>query len=323
MSDFLRLDLPTLCKKLSEKKSTLILYHARPDGDAVGSAYALKKILSAMGMAAFCRCVDKIPSRLAFLTDEDVIPEGFSPERVISVDSASPSQLGSLFDEYKVDLMIDHHGAGEPYADNYIVPDAAATGEIIFDISRALVSLGALEKIPDGADRLIYAAISSDTGCFKYSNTKPHTHRVAAVLVENVDAADINHRMFEIKTADQIRVERAAYDRLRSFFDGRLVIAAIDHGEIAELGLPHDKLDLLVDIARSIEGAEAAMSIRRTEKGGAFRASMRSNSDITVARIAQKFGGGGHIKAAGCNISADNLDGAIALAVRAFEEQMV
>ena len=322
MSEFLSLTLPELCERLRERKDTLILYHARPDGDAVGSAYALKKILSAMGMRAFCRCVDKIPSRLAFLTEEDTVPEGFSPERVISVDSASPSQLGALFAEYKIDLMIDHHSAGEPYADNYIVPEAAATGEIIFDISRHLLCLGALESIPDGADRLIYAAISSDTGCFKYSNTQPHTHRVAAVLVENVDAADINHRMFEIKTADQIKVERAAYDRLKSFFDGRLVIAAIDHDEIESLGLPLDKLDVMVDIARSMEGAEAALSLRRTEKGGAFRASMRSNSDINVAKIAGKFGGGGHIKAAGCNIAAENIEAAIELVVKAFGEIM-
>ena len=322
MSEFLSLSLPELCERLSERKNTLILYHARPDGDAVGSAFALKKILEAMGMHAFCRCVDKIPSRLAFLAEDDILPEGFSPERVISVDSASPSQLGALFSEYKIDLMIDHHGAGEPYADNYIIPEAAATGEIIFDISRHLMYRGALQKIPEGADRLIYAAISSDTGCFKYSNTKPHTHRVAAVLVENVDAADINHRMFDIKTSEQIRVERATYDRLESFFGGRLVIAAIDCDEIESLELPHDKLDVMVDVARSIEGADAAISLRRTERGGDFRASMRSNSDINVAKIAQKFGGGGHIKAAGCNIAAESIKEALDLLVKAFEDRM-
>ena len=322
MSEFLGLELSSLCLALQKSADTLILYHARPDGDAIGSAYALRGILSALGSDCFCRCVDKIPTRLAFLTEEDQLPAGFSPERVISVDSASPAQLGALFDEYKVDIMIDHHASGTPYADNYIRSDASATGEIIFDISRCLLKSGALSQIPDGVDRLIYAAISSDTGCFRYSNVTPHTHRVAAELVDHVDAADINRRMFEIKTAEQLLVERAAMERMERYCGGRISVVAIDHADIAALGLPADKLDTLIDVARCVDGADVAISVRRVTPGSSFRVSMRSNSDINVAAACALFGGGGHVRAAGCNIEAEELSEAIQKAIKALEEQM-
>ena len=146
MTEFKQLSFFRLCERIKEPKSTLIICHARPDGDAIGSAFALKVILRMIGIEAYCVCEDEVPKRLRFLTAPiqsgslvDSIPEGFFPERVITVDTASPSQMGKLAPYFsdKVDLMIDHHRSGTVYADNYIDTNAAATGEIIYKLADA------------------------------------------------------------------------------------------------------------------------------------------------------------------------------------------
>ncbi|MBR4295655.1 MAG: DHH family phosphoesterase, partial [Clostridia bacterium] len=192
-----RLTLSETVEILTQKKDTLILCHARPDCDTVGSAFAMKRLLEAQGMKVHCICSNELPKRLQFLTyvQESLLsenmPDDFSHERIIAVDTASPAQLGALADEYigRIDLMIDHHGKGDQYADGYIVPDISATGELIFEISREMLRIGAIDSIDSGIDACIYAAISSDTGCFKYSSVSPRTHIIAAELLgSGIDA---------------------------------------------------------------------------------------------------------------------------------------
>ncbi len=143
MTDFKRLTFSELCDRLCENKRTLIVYHVRSDADAVGSAFALKEILAMMGIPAICACSDEVPVRLRFISDDSqgsVLIDGdissIDHQRVISVDSASPAQLGDMFEllHKDIDIMIDHHGQGTVYADHYIKADAAATAEIIYGI---------------------------------------------------------------------------------------------------------------------------------------------------------------------------------------------
>ena len=119
---------------------TLILFHVHPDGDAVGSAFALRRMLEALGSRAYCVCADEIPDRLRFVTDgvqESALPESipadFAVSRIVAVDTASPAQLGALYERFagKIDLMLDHHEKGTPYADYYILPGISATGELL------------------------------------------------------------------------------------------------------------------------------------------------------------------------------------------------
>ena len=133
---------------LEETADTLILFHRSPDADAVGSAFTLRRMPEGLGSRAWCVCANEVPTRLRFLMNgeqESVlveqIPADFTPQRIVSVDSASPAQLDQLFALYgdRIDLMIDHHGSGETYAIYcYIRPEAAATGEILFDLIKEL-----------------------------------------------------------------------------------------------------------------------------------------------------------------------------------------
>ncbi|MBE6538251.1 MAG: hypothetical protein E7671_02155 [Ruminococcaceae bacterium] len=314
---------------LCEKKSTLILCHTRPDCDAIGSALALKKLLIAAGMDAYCICDTELPHRLRFLpTEQDSlleenIPVSFNAERVITVDTASPAQLGSLGDRFigQIELMIDHHGRGVQYANGYILPDASATGEIIFDISREMLRRGAIAEISKDIDFCLYAAISSDTGCFKYSSVTPKTHKTAASLIESgIDTAKINHLLFDSKSMMQLKAEKLGFDNLTLHDSGRIAVITFPYALKAEHGIADEYLETLIEVARSVEGVEVAVAIRQPKDERVFRCSMRSASETDVSAICAVLGGGGHVKAAGCTIKADNIEEAKRLVLEAVKK---
>ncbi len=315
--------------RLCEKRNTLILCHARPDCDTVGSALALKKLLITMGMKAHVICESELPHRLEFLPMgqesllEANIPADFVAERVISVDTASPMQLGDLEEKYleRVEMMIDHHGKGKQYADGYIIPDFSATGEMIFALSREMLRRGAINEIPDEVDFCIYAAISSDTGCFKYSSVTPQTHMVAASLLRSgIDAAYINHRLFDCKPFIQLKAEKLGFENLTLYNDGKIGIICFTYEMKTKNGILDQYMETLIDVARSVERVEVAAAIRQPKDEGVYRCSMRSSCDIDVSAICASLGGGGHVKAAGCTIEADSMDSARDIVLSAIRE---
>ena len=311
-----RLSLSETAARLPENKAALILLHRHPDGDALGSGLALKLLLEARGCVAYCVCEDEIPERLRFLSEGlqgsilvENLPEGCTPDRILSVDTASPAQAGTLFPLYegRFDLMIDHHAKGEMYADGYIDGEASSAGELIFRLSRELVSAGFIPAVPEGVDRLLYAAISADTGCFRYSNATPATHRAVAELLEAVpDAADINHRLFGVKSISLLRAEKVGFERLRVLADGRLGIVDMPYSVKTEMGFADEHFDTLVDVARGVQGVQVAVAIRQPSAEGVYRVSMRSSCHVDVSAVCASFGGGGHVKAAGCSITCED-----------------
>lgn len=316
MSTHVSLD--EILEQLKSPQDTLVLFHRSPDADAAGSAYAMKKVLEALGSRAYCVCESELPRRLSFLlfgeqesTLPESIPADFSVSRIVSVDTASPSQLGSLYERFgdRIDIMVDHHGKGTPYARlAYVRPDAAATGEIMFDLlgSPLLAKKGAMSQEVATA---LYASISADTGGFRFSNTTPKTHMCAAELLSlGIDAAGINHLLFESKSIEQLRAEAAGFSRLSLHAGGRVAVISFPYTLKQELGLEDAHLETLIDIARSVSGAKLAFVIRQPSNEGRFRVSARSACDFDVAALCASFGGGGHIRAAGCTLFADSIE---------------
>ena len=317
--------LDEVCNFLADKKNTLIIFHVRPDADAIGASYALKLLLEAMGSKVLCTCESEIPSRLAFLTDKyqrsarfENMDRSFEFQRVITVDTASPSQLGNLqkLFEDKIDLMIDHHENGIKYADNYIRADYAASGEIIYEIASRLVEMGKLDSIPRDAYDLIYAALSSDTGCFKYSNVSAHTHLCAAKLIGvGVDTAEINHRLFDCKSEKMLSAEAAGIQNIKFFSNRKIAAIMFPYDLKQKLELDDEHLETLVDVARAVDGVKIAISARQSTAYRSFRISLRSSCSFDVSTVAKHFGGGGHTKAAACTIEADSIEFATRLVV--------
>ena len=325
--EFRTLTVSDAAEAICRAKNLLILFHVHPDGDAVGSAFALRAFVERNGGRAWCACADEIPERFRFITNGvqesilvEAIPEDFSPDTVLSVDTASPSQLGALYEIYKdkIDLMIDHHGKGTVYADNCVQSDAAACGEVLYEILKlASEKNGAI--IPYETDKLIYTAISSDTGCFRYSNVTPRSHKLAATIISHgVDGADINHRLFGIKTLKQMQVEHAGFERMNLHLGGRVAIITFPFDLKTQYGADDEALETLIDVARCVKGVDIAAVIKQPTAENRFRVSMRSTCDFDVSEICSRYGGGGHVRAAGCTLSADSIlsaEMAIVLAV--------
>ena len=332
MKSFNKLSFPQVCDKLAEKKHTLVLFHVRPDGDAVGSALALKLLLEAAGSRVWCVCANEIPQRLAFLSEGvqtsaliSSLPSDFETERVVTIDTASSSQLGELYAlfEGKINFMIDHHAKGEPYADYYIASDASAAGEIVFDISREMLKRGVINKIPQKMDFCLYAAISSDTGCFKYSNVTPKTHICSAELLDSgIDTAEINRLLFDSKSMEVLAVEKAGLDTLKMFHNGKIAVVFFTYQMKQKLGVLDEHLETLIDVARSVEGVDVAVAIRQPGQEKTFRVSTRSSNAVDVSAVCAYFGGGGHIRAAGCTIVADCIEHVADLVVTEIEKQL-
>ena len=292
---------------LSVPQPTLVLCHVRPDADALGSAMALSLWLEKKGSPARVVCASEIPERLRFLTEgvqesvlPSAVPAGFENARVITVDTASPAQLGDLWEVFgnRISLMIDHHGRGTRYADGLVVT-CAATGEIIYD----LIADSGMD-MSGKCSELLYAAISSDTGGFRYSNTTPGTHLRAAVLLESgIDAARINHLLLEVKSPKLLAAEAEGFRHLSFYDGGKIAILAFPYECKRDLALEEEHLETLVDVARRVAGVEIAAAIRQPSAEPLFRLSMRASVDFDVSAVCAVFGGGGHTRAAGATLT--------------------
>lgn len=328
---FIALDESVVVEKISNAQSVLILFHVNPDGDAVGSAFALRQALVTVGKNAWCVCASEVPERLLFAVSDsqdsvlcENIPGNIEFDLVVSVDTASPSQLGALYEIYKdkIDIMIDHHGKGIPYADNYVSDTSSSCGEVVCGIiDRLLERNGA--TMPKRVAELIYTAVSSDTGCFRYSNVTPSTHMLAARLIESgIDSADINHRLFGIKTLKQMQVEHAGFERMNFYSEGRIAIITFPYDLKSQYGASDENLETLIDVARCVKGVEVAAVIKQSTPENKFRVSMRSSCDFDVSEICAHYGGGGHIRAAGCTLLSDSILAAEMTVVSAVEHKM-
>jgi phosphoesterase RecJ-like protein len=269
-----------------------------------------------MGIHAYCVCSDELPEKLAFLTDGTqgsvLLEDGMrlDYERIISVDSASPVQLGGLFNRLHrdIDIMIDHHANGTPYAANYIDSDAAATGEIIYKIAKKLIKMGKIDAIPTRVINCVYAAISGDTGRFKFSNATANTYKLAAELIKlGAEHAEINRMLFDCKSMTQIRVEGEAARRIKTCADGKVAWISIPYSLREELSASDEHLETVIDIARSLVGVEVALAIRENADRKTYRVSMRSSTDFDVSYVCARFGGGGHKRASGCTVTASSI----------------
>ena len=308
-SNYARLDAAECAARLLGIRKPLVLIHVKPDGDAVGSAAALCEIFRQLGEDAPILSQDKIPARLDFIleTTNTKVAESTDGYTAVSIDTASPSQLGSLFDTApKLALMIDHHAVGEQFADGYISPDASSAAEALYDIALVLEKMGKI-KFNKTLAFALYTAISSDTGCFAFSNASAKTHICAARLIElGVDTADINQRLFYSKSKEQITAEGLVASKIKTAFGGAVAYATLSQKERDLPGVSQEHFETAIDVVRSLGGTKIAF-VAKEEKEGKIKISLRSTG-ADVAAIAKIFGGGGHTRAAGCSVNAESAE---------------
>ncbi len=278
-----------------------ILTHTYPDGDTLGSGFALCLALQQIGKNARV-ITTNIPQSFEYLLD-GVKEQDFETETILSVDIATESLLGENQEKYsgKVELCIDHHGSNNFNAPLKLVEStAAANCEIIYKLLREM-NINFTKQIAN----CLYTGVSTDTGCFRYTNTTPETMRIAAELMElGCDTAYINKVMFETKSKRKIRLEREIYDTINYCADGKCAIIYVTQDMMKKLGLGDDELEGLASIPRQIEGVLIGATMREKEDG-CFKISVRTNENVNASDFCAQFGGGGHSAAAGCTIEGD------------------
>ncbi|MBQ9511541.1 MAG: bifunctional oligoribonuclease/PAP phosphatase NrnA [Clostridia bacterium] len=302
-------------KMLYRHDNFLVFMHENPDADTIGSAFALIYTLRSIGKKAYPVCCDKIPRSLMFLTDDERffgtedLPEDFTPEFLISVDVASPTQLGKYhFMAAKIDLSLDHHPGHEEFAQyRFIDSKAGACAEIIYRVICRMLPDG----IPEKTASLMYAALAADTGGFRYSNTTPFTHKIAAKLIEyGANHAQICRNLFEMKTKTALSAEAFAMEHVEYLCGGKVSYVKITEKDKAEHGFEDEDTYDVINVIRRAEGVKVAI-LSREKQPGIFKISTRSTGEIDMSKICAMFGGGGHVGAAGCSVKADKADEAV------------
>ena len=296
----MKIDFKTAVGLLREKDNILILTHRNPDGDTLGSGFALLRALKNMGERARLINADCIPKKFEFLY-EGIVEEDFTEEFVVSVDVAERKLLGDEFaDKYgdRVNLAIDHHETSRLFAEKtYCESDSASCCEIVYLLIKAMGTT-ITKEIAD----CIYTGCSTDTGCFKYSNVTPRTHRIAAELIEaGANHSRINVRMFETKTMGDFMLQKMCLDSLEVFGEGKVAMISVSKAMLSECGVDKSALDAIKPITRQIEGVEIGITLKE-ESDGKTGISVRTGESYDASAICAHFGGGGHMRAAGCEV---------------------
>ncbi|MCQ2479639.1 MAG: bifunctional oligoribonuclease/PAP phosphatase NrnA [Clostridia bacterium] len=285
---------------LKAQDNILILVHGHPDGDTLGCGYSLCRALLSLGKKAAVSCSDEIPKKYSYLS-QGIESLSFDPQFIVSVDVADAALLGKKNKELygdKVDLSIDHHGSNRIFAKKTLLDDkAAAACEIMLDVIKAL----GVEITKDIAN-CIYTGLSTDTGCFRYSNVTPRTMRMGAEMIEaGADNAAINTIMFETKTKTYVALEKLCLAGMETYFDERFALITVTQEMFRLSGSDESECDAIASLPRQIEGVVIGATLRE-KADGTFKVSMRTHAPADASAICAEMGGGGHMRAAGCQL---------------------
>lgn len=305
---------------LQRQDNILILTHRRPDGDTIGCAVGLCAALRELGKTAWVLPNADATALFTPYLEGYLAPEGFAPDFVVSVDIASRGLFpdnAKCWLEKGVDLAIDHHGSNEGFGkENCVDPGRAACGELIYDIVRQWGPVSPTAALP------LYLAVSTDTGCFVYSNTTSGTHRVAADLLDTgIDYRSVNKRHFRTKSFKRLRLESMITEGMDLFDNGTIAIAAVTLDMMKALDAHEEDAEDIAAFAGQIEGVETAVTIREL-RPGECKLSVRTSAGLNASAVCALLGGGGHAAAAGCSVMGTVADAKAAIldAIRRIQQ---
>jgi len=307
--------LQEVLKHIEQRQRFLLTSHARPDGDAVGSALACCQVLRSMGKQAEVVLRDGVPriyQPLPFADSviaADRINGKYEAAIILECDSIQRTRLQGLEDRFLI--SIDHHVSGKPFAHvNWIDPHAVATAEMVYRLARE-----AHVPISPEIATCLYTAVLTDTGSFMFEGTNEHTFALARELVlAGADPARCARNVYFGHSTAKMRLLGSALSNLHR--EGPLAWIWVTHEQMDSVGAKEEDCEGLVNYALSIQDVEVAIFFRELPDGR-FRASLRSKGTLNVASVAEHFGGGGHTCASGCSV-----DGPLSVAVAKVVAQL-
>lgn len=293
-----------LKRALQQIQTVAISGHIRPDGDCVGSCMGLYQYLKTwypdLEVDVY---LEEIPDSFHFIGAATDIKHEADPSKVydlfIALDCGDAGRLGFssvLFEGAKKTFCVDHHVSNQAFADeNYIVPEASSTSELVYRLMD-------VEKITTEIAECLYLGIVHDTGVFQYSCTAPETMEAAADLMrKGIRASEIIEKTFYEKTYEQNKMLGYALSNSERYLDNKCIYACITREDMNTYGVTPKELDGIVSQLRNTKGVEVAIFLYELGENE-FKVSLRASGDVNVSKVAQVFGGGGHVKAAGVTI---------------------
>lgn len=300
-----------IADEVKKSSNIAIVFHVSPDGDSIGSSLALLLGLRKLNKNVYIVSKEAAPETFKFLPGIDEISSELNEVKVdtdclIAVDTSDTDRLNANLNldtrRYKL-INLDHHISNDLYADfNYVDAKAAAASEVIYEL---LTELNI--EIDKNIAACLYTAIMTDTGSFRFSNTTNRTHTIAGKLIDTgIDFSSIHRAVFDNKSVQRIRLYGLAIEKMKIYNDICMMFVTRDMLKKVGIDSATDTSDI-ISFGMSIGSIEAGALIKETDDG--LKVSFRSKSKIDVRKVAEKFGGGGHIRASGCTVYKDIKEG--------------
>ena len=286
---------------LRDNNRFLILTHRRPDGDTLGSAAALCLGLRLLGKTAWVLQNPEVTPRFSFLLEGLTVDTPPQDTFIVSTDVASPSMLPAQWANLngKIRLRIDHHASSTSFTQMELVePDSASCAEIVWELLRLL-------QCPADTPvfNALYVGISTDTGCFRFSNTSEHTFLAAAACVRaGVNTYRLNQELFETNTLERLKIQAWIVEHMLLLHGGTMAVCAIPRAVEVSVGVTEDDMDNISNFPRTVAGVKVAATLRETRDGDT-KLSVRAVPGYDATLVTVRFGGGGHRGAAGASIN--------------------
>ncbi len=294
---------PKIISKIKESNKIAIMSHIMPDGDNVGSTLALYNALKKSGKDVHLILDDEIPKIYRFLKNSDKVErpgqyESF--DAVIALDCGDANRLGKsrLYLENNFVINIDHHISNDEFGNlNMIDSNAAATAEIIYQIIKILGI-----EMDREISECLYTGIVTDTGQFQYSNTTSVTHQIAGDLINNgVNASLMFERIYQNSSKEKVMLMKTALETLEFYHNDSISCISLTLEQMRKVNALEADSDGIINLARDIECVEVAIFLKELEPGK-IKVGLRSKKLVDVASVSLQFGGGGHVRAAGCTL---------------------
>ena len=301
--------LSQIAKFILESKKIGITYHVSPDGDAVGSVLALFNALKSLNKDCYIISKDTLSKNLKFLKGSDEITGEITEpvdetDIVVVLDCGNLERVSANLKEFTGTIVnIDHHLSNDKYGDvNYIDSNAAATAEIVFELLNLMgISFEKENSVIKDIGTCMYTSIVTDTGAYRHSNVTERTHKISATLKKiGVDNTFIYQSLFDNKDFSRIKLIGKALSNMQLILNGKVALLEIDKNFTADLGIDIGDTSDIISYGLQIKGVEVTLLLKEVEDG--VKASLRAKSYVDVRKIAEVFGGGGHIRASGIKI---------------------
>ncbi|HAZ10482.1 MAG TPA: bifunctional oligoribonuclease/PAP phosphatase NrnA [Candidatus Omnitrophica bacterium] len=284
----------------------LITSHINSEADAIGSQVAMAFLLKKLGKVAVMLDDSPVPSLLQFIKGTEEIskemPHDFDYQAVIILDSPDLTRIGRVNEYIKKDAVIiniDHHISNINFGKfNWVEPELSSTGEMIYDLFKAFKM-----KINLDEAIVLYAAIMTDTGSFRYSNTSSKTHRIAAELIDiGVLPYEMHTKIYETSSVQDTNLLGEALQTMKLTEDGKIAWLWVTKEMLKKTKASLEGTEGIINFARSIDGVEIAILFRETGTEDRVKVSFRSKGKVDVNKLAAAFNGGGHPSASGCTV---------------------